>query len=116
MPKAKNNPMFDFNRDILPNCKRVGECLIWQGKLSGRTGYGQMKRWINGKEKYFKVHRITYELKHGSTDLFILHSCDTPACTEDSHLFAGTTTDNMRDMSRKGRGRPQGRTDYVCHC
>ena len=104
--------------EIYRHCKRQGKCLIWQGKRAGKLShqYGQVKRWIDGKEKYFKVHRLVYELKYGPTDLFVCHKCDNTLCCDWRCLFAGTATDNMRDMSRKGRGKPNGRDYYVCKC
>ena len=35
--------------------------------------------------------------------MFACHSCDTPACVEERHLFHGTQLDNVHDALAKGR-------------
>jgi hypothetical protein len=52
------------------------------------------------------AHRYGYELQNGpiSAGLLSCHHCDNPPCVRGTHLFAGTSGDNSRDMSRKGRG------------
>ena len=75
------------------------ECWEWQGaKTSG--GYGCIL--IDGKAK--TAHRIAFLLHyHHLPDLDICHSCDNRACCNPHHLWAGTESDNMRDMVEKGR-------------
>ncbi len=75
-------------------------CLLWTGSVDSK-GYGTVQR--DGVT--LSAHRAAWELKHGPvTDgLHVLHKCDNPPCCEDSHLFTGTHTDNMRDMVAKGR-------------
>jgi hypothetical protein len=64
-------------------------------------GYPQLSV-LNGKRL---ISRIMYELAHGrlAPGMCVLHTCDTPACVNPEHLFAGTKRDNTRDMVRKGR-------------
>jgi len=65
------------------------------------SGYGQF--YLNGK--HYAAHRASWELYNGviPDKLFVLHKCDNRRCVNPEHLFLGTTTDNMRDMVKKGR-------------
>jgi hypothetical protein len=74
-------------------------CMIWQGAL--RHGYGH----VSYKNKPALVHRLVFEYFHGPipAGLCVLHRCDVPACSEPTHLFAGTSADNVHDAVRKGR-------------
>lgn len=70
-------------------------CWIWNGR--DRNTYHR----IRGKA----VHRLAYLAAVGPipTGLLICHHCDTPACFNPAHLFAGTHLDNMEDAKAKGR-------------
>lgn len=74
-------------------------CWLWTaGKIS--SGYGAF--WI--KNHLILAHRFSYFLTNGSIGkLFVCHRCDVKLCVKPDHLFAGTHSDNMTDMSRKGR-------------
>lgn len=52
------------------------------------------------------VHRYIYEKikrKRLSNDILVCHTCDTPRCWRPSHLFEGTSLDNVNDAVNKGR-------------
>jgi len=51
------------------------------------------------------AYRFSYKLAYPDFDesLIICHKCDNPQCVNPEHLFLGTQSDNMKDMSRKGR-------------
>lgn len=60
------------------------------------------------------VARLVWIIINGPiTDgLYVLHSCDTPACCRPDHLFLGTHQDNMKDRDKKGRN-PGNRSNHV---
>lgn len=82
--------------------ERVAECgcWIWMRAL-GRHGYGNCGRG--------RAHRVSWEAHRGPipNGLHVLHDCDVKCCVNPDHLYLGTSSDNMRDVYRRGRKRPQ---------
>lgn len=104
-------------------------CWPWTGHV-GVGGYGAI--CVGGRQgKTVYVHRAAWELATGEPiplDMFVLHTCDTPACTRNDdagvyvlngvehprfgHLWLGTKADNMEDCRLKGR-RPSGDVHFA---
>ena len=96
-----------FNQKV----KKTGTCWLWTGALNSK-GYGSMS--YNGKGT--SAHRLSYILHKGEIPdgLIICHTCDTPKCVNPDHLWAGTPSENMKDMFAKDR---QGSTSrQKTHC
>lgn len=80
------------------------ECWRWTGRTD-RDGYGRfcVRRKTRG------AHRIAFTDSQGEdidslhSTVLVCHSCDTPCCCNPAHLFTGTSLDNNRDRTEKGR-------------
>lgn len=104
-------PFRDTQRRFLAKVDVRGpdDCWLWRGRKSGRTvrknggtreQYGALR--VHGRSVF--AHRFAL---FGIAALYrkdkSLHHCDTPLCMNGRHLFAGTTSDNLRDAEDKGR-------------
>jgi hypothetical protein len=74
------------------------ECWLWRGAIAG--GYGQIQ--IAGVK--MPAHRAAFISSFGTHpgDLFVCHRCDVKLCCNPTHLFLGTSSENLQDASRKG--------------
>jgi hypothetical protein len=81
------------------------DCWIWRGALRSGKDMSGMYGQLTVKQRKFRPSRVAYELFVGPIPdgMFVLHRCDTPACTNPRHLFVGTAKDNADDMIQKGR-------------
>lgn len=91
------------------NIEKQGECWIWTG-AKDKDGYG----WIYLYGRQERAHRFSYMLHCGSIEkgVFVCHHCDTPACCNPEHLYAGTRQDNADDAINRNlyrRGEKHGR-------
>ncbi len=77
------------------------EC--WECATAPNGEYGRIR--INGKQHL--SHRVSWEVHNGviPCGMFVCHRCDNPRCINPEHLFLGTHSANMADMSSKGRRR-----------
>jgi HNH endonuclease len=75
-------------------------CWRYTGGLNG-GGYGNI--WDRGRTR--SAHVVSYELSKGPVPegMSVLHACDNRACVRPTHLFLGSTQDNINDMITKGR-------------
>jgi hypothetical protein len=97
---------FEAKVDRSPGLGPNGDCHLWTAALN-HWGYGKCSV---SRSRWDRAHRVAWFLATGAwPTMQVLHHCDTPACVRFEHLFLGTQADNMTDMSRKGRGRDQGR-------
>ena len=77
-------------------------CWLWDGDLK-ESGYGLFcafgKKWA--------AHRASWMLFRGPIPdgLHVLHRCDVRNCVNPDHLWLGTHSENMQDMTAKGRRR-----------
>lgn len=89
--------------------KKKDGCWLWQASLQ-KTGYGQWGYCVNTVRKMFYAHRVSYELTYGPIPegKYICHKCDNRRCCNPEHLYAGSGSDNMRDMRQRKRGAGRG--------
>ena len=74
-------------------------CLIWLGPYQ-TGGYARIDDHL--------LSRIILERALGRPirpGMFACHTCDTPACVEESHIYEGTPQQNVDDMISRGRVR-----------
>ena len=70
-------------------------CLIHNKKPNT---YGCM--YYKGKVRH--IHVLAYELHYPNQEhLNILHKCDNKACSEITHLYSGSQSENTRDIYNK---------------
>lgn len=83
--------------------KHESGCWLWTGSLRGTKThrYGCIR--YRGKSE--GAHRASYMEFNGEIPpgLNVLHRCDVPRCVNPEHLFVGTDSENMQDMTSKGR-------------
>ena len=84
------------------NKRHPSGCWLWTGETTP-DGYGVFRR-SGGRKVY--AHRVALAVAKGrELTADALHTCDTPPCVREDHLFEGTQGDNNRDRAQKGRTR-----------
>lgn len=89
----------DKDGPVPAHAPQLGPCWEWARCRSAHGGYGR----VGGQ----RAHRYAWTIAYGPipNGLCVLHRCDNPPCVRPDHLWLGTQVDNMRDKTRKGRGR-----------
>lgn len=80
------------------------DCWTWLGARLTK-GYGLIG--VAGDMRGRLAHRVSWEIHNAPIPdgLLVCHHCDNPSCVNPAHLFLGSHSDNLKDMSRKGRHR-----------
>ncbi len=76
------------------------ECWLWTGSVD-KDGYGRVRI----QSVFIKIHRLIWLCRFGMIpdDLVVCHDCDQPGCCRPEHLKLGTSPDNIKERTRKGR-------------
>lgn len=74
---------------ILANCIEDGDCLVWQARVSHKSGMPLMR--LDGRDNVM-VRRVVYQELHGEipSGKVIAVTCGNKRCLEGSHLVAVT--------------------------
>jgi hypothetical protein len=69
----------------------------------GRTGSGYGVIYLGRNQKL--IHRVSWLIHHGEIpkELWVLHKCDNPICSNPDHLYLGTPQQNTNDKIARGR-------------
>lgn len=82
--------------------EKTDGCWLWTAHRD-KDGYGRITYM---RRSGFGAHVLSYIIHKGDPGkLHVLHTCDNPSCVNPAHLYAGTRSENMKDMITRGRRR-----------
>ncbi len=89
------------NQSTIPSLISMDKPCKLSKNVPNPNGYAS--KVIKGKR--YLHHRLVWEMAFGPIPdgLFVCHRCDVRNCIEITHLFLGTSNDNVQDMINKGR-------------
>jgi transposase len=106
LAKKSLNVIYDLDYTYKRLLRHVVKTSLDCWELHG-IGYVDEKGYTRFKIKSqtVKSYRFFYERYNGQIpkDRMCCHRCNNPRCVNPAHLYAGTATDNMRDMVNAGR-------------
>lgn len=93
----------DFSHPMWARVDRSGgPAACWP--FTGRARTGTRRQY--GQTHGHTAHRVAFEAWYGidvPSHLVVRHDCDVPLCCNPAHLRVGTTADNARDATVRGR-------------
>ena len=86
------------------------ECWEWKAGMYGTQTSVPYGRFYITRTTPVSAHVQSYRLVKGMipAGMHVCHTCDNGRCCNPGHLFLGSSSDNMQDMRRKGRGKNEG--------
>jgi hypothetical protein len=79
---------------------KTPSCWEWLGGVAGHARHGRLKIG----QAMQSTHRYSWSLHNGDPgDKHVLHTCDVGWCVNPGHLYLGTSVDNRRDQTDRGR-------------
>lgn len=83
----------------------LGMCWVWtacKNSSGGKHCRGEYGFFVHPSGTL--AHRYSWELHNGAIGigLKVLHHCDNKLCIRPSHIFLGTSKDNIQDLVKKG--------------